>query len=28
MVFLRGLPGTTPASTSFGFTMVLRGAGL
>ena len=28
MVFFRGLPGTPPASGSFGLTAVLRGAGL
>ncbi len=28
IVFLRGLPGTTPASGSFGLTALLRGAGL
>jgi hypothetical protein len=28
MVFFRGVPGTAPASASFGLTSVLRGAGL
>ena len=28
IVFLRGLPGTAPASASFGFATVLRGTGL